>query len=135
MTTQDRRVRYAMDHPADSQASIARQFKISRERIRQIFEQAGYRHPPFTRTVQRETRTCAQIGCSTQFLARPKQRLATCPEHRGQPIRRTARVTITCAACGKRQERRVTLVRSPTGLSFCNNKCQGAWLGRQNRRT
>ena len=94
MTTQDRRVRYAMDHPADSQASIARQFKISRERIRQIFDQAGYRHPPFTRTVQRETRTCAQFGCSRQFLARPKQRLANCPEHRAADISKPEGVEI-----------------------------------------
>ena len=135
MTTQDKRVRYAMSWPEESMASIGRHFGISRERIRQVFEQAGYRHPPFSSAVLRENRTCVQIGCSTQFLARPKERLGNCPDHRGQSIRRTPRVTITCAACGKRQERRVTLIRSPTGLSFCNNQCQGAWLGRRNRRT
>lgn len=126
VTTEDPRVVYAKAHLDMSQAAIARHFGQSRERIRQVFETAKYDHPVPNQRVARESRICGQPDCGRSFMARPKEPLVNCPDHRGLPTRTAPRITITCDECGKTQPRRASLVHSD--LTFCNQICHGRWL-------
>ena len=132
--TQDPRVLFAKDHPEMSQSAISRHFGLSRERIRQVFEVAGYTHPRPSQKIPRVSRVCGQPDCQTSFQARAKESTVNCPAHRGKLVKRFPRVQVTCDSCGKVAPRRATLIKEGQKLTFCDNKCQGRWLGRQNKR-
>ena len=130
----DPRVEYAQAHQDLTQTAIAEHFGLTRSRIGQIFEAANYTHPRISQKLPRVSKECAQPECHETFQALPSERLVNCAAHRGKPSRRVARVEITCDACGKVTKRRATLIREGQTLTFCDNVCQGRWMGKRNKR-
>ena len=73
VNTEDPRVEFARANLGKSQAEIARHFGVSRQRIKQVLDEAGHTHPRFSLKIPRESRSCLQPGCGETFTARPKE--------------------------------------------------------------
>ena len=122
---------------------------LTRERIRQIGVKGGIadRHSQrrkenaqLRKAVNKNAPTCSVEHCNNKvkIVERPKLKYATsgrCTDH-GRDM-----VLITCAWCGKKQEReryhvfrdhhKNALRKVPQTRWFCNNFCQGKFIGQE----
>ena len=132
--SEDPRVTYGREHPDMTLQEIADHFGLtSRERVRQVFRDGGYRHPSHIRTAVTETRVCYWPGCRKTFVSPVNKIRKSCDTHIGSQRPATAeRITVSCEVCGKTQTRTASNAKT-RALFFCGNACQGRWLGQQNQ--
>lgn len=126
---------YRKDHPGLTLQSIATEFMVTRERVRQILAKA---HIPTTRSPQHPAFSCQE--CQRPMRAarsRTGLPILTCPECNTRK-RWTTRQCVTCGAPVRRSVKRLawratsaTAIRAGyTGRVFCNPHCFGTWIGK-----
>ena len=109
-------INYRLDNPRQTLQQMSREFNVSREWIRQILKA---HHRPTRHISQAQLdRICPVCGGVKEEGSRICMKCWNKSTHRDY----------TCADCGKKFKRLISAAKR-NKHHFCNNKCQGHWLG------
>jgi transcription elongation factor Elf1 len=119
----DKIIKVRLENPCLTGVSIARQFSISPERVRQFLTEANLPSAHF----YNYNRRYICLNCGNEFVSAYPKRFCS-PECR----HRYYWILVECEVCGKLFEiRKSALLRQDqTSGRFCSRECRGRWLGK-----